>query len=94
MSKPNIKKLQKQCDDFNAVCKNGGRIMFKRDGVDEPYEARTRSEAYILSGHSAVVFVEGVSGCYQLSHCEPITENQPPAESAMVLKARLSRMHA
>ena len=32
----------------------------------------TRSEAYVLSGHTAVVFVEGVSGCVALSHLDPL----------------------
>lgn len=94
MRKPDAQALQRQCDAFNAACAPGGRIMFKRDFVDEPYEARTRSEAYVLSGHSPVVFVEGVSGCYHLTHCEPITENQSPADAAVALKGRLARLHA
>jgi len=94
MKNQNINNLKKQCDQFNTACKIGDRIMFKRDGVDEPYETRTRSEAYILSGHSAVVLVDGVSGCYQLSHCEPIAENQSPTVAANTLKVRLSRMLA
>lgn len=94
MRKPSAQELQRQCDAFNAACAPGGQIMFKLDFVDEPLEARTRSEAYVLSGHSPVVFVEGVVGCYHLTHCEPITENQSPADAARVLKARLARLHA
>lgn len=94
MKKLDSQKLQSQCDAFNAICAPGGRIMFKRDGVDEPYETRTRSEAYVLSGHSPVVFVEGVSGCYHLTHCEPINEGQQPDECAKLLMARLDRLHA
>jgi hypothetical protein len=29
-------------------------------------ETRTRSEAQVLGGHSAVVWLEGISGCYLL----------------------------
>jgi len=94
MKQPNTEALQQQCDAFNAICAPGGRIMFKRDSVDEPYEARTRTEAYVLSGHSPVVFVEGISGCYHLTHCEPILDGQSPAEAATLLMARLSRLHA
>jgi hypothetical protein len=32
--------------------------------------ARTRTEAQMLSGHTAVVWLEGVSGCISLSHVE------------------------
>jgi hypothetical protein len=33
--------------------------------------AATRSEATMLGGHSAVIFLEGVAGCVSLSHVEP-----------------------
>lgn len=35
-------------------------------------DTKTRSEAQVLSGHTAVVWVEGVSGCIALSHVEVI----------------------
>jgi len=31
---------------------------------------KTRSEAYVLSGHTAVLFLEGESGCVALEACE------------------------
>lgn len=31
----------------------------------------TRSEAEVLSGHTAVVWIKDVSGCVALSHVEP-----------------------
>ena len=66
MKKPNLKKMQKECDVFNAACPIGGAVTVKLDGVDEPLETVTRSEAQILSGHSAVIWLAGVSGCYLL----------------------------
>jgi len=33
-------------------------------------ETTTRSEAFVLSGHTAVVFVEGVSGCVAIEALE------------------------
>ena len=33
-------------------------------------ETRTRTEAQLLSGHTAVVWVDGVAGCIALSHVE------------------------
>lgn len=72
--KPNLKKLQAECDAFNAKCPVGGRVSVKLDFVDEPRITVTISEAQVLSGHSAVVWMEGISGCYHLSHVTPIEE--------------------
>lgn len=46
-------------------------------GLTEPKVGRTRSPAEVLSGHTAVVWVEGCRGCVGLSHVEPIAP--PPA---------------
>lgn len=64
--KPNIKKLQAECDKFNAANVVGTDVFVKLDGVDEPFRTKTRSAAEILSGHSAVIWLENVSGCYLL----------------------------
>ncbi len=73
MRKPNLKKLQAECDAFNALCPAGGKVHVKLDNVDEPFETVTRSDAQILSGHSAVVWMENVRGCYLLDRVTPIT---------------------
>lgn len=70
--KPNPLKLQAQCDAFNALCPVGGKVRVKLDGVEEPFETVTRSEAQILSGHSPVVWMENVSGCYLLDRVTPL----------------------
>lgn len=66
MRKPNTKKMQAECDAFNAKHPVGSDVVVRLDGVDEPFITRTRSEAQILSGHSAVIWLENVSGCYLL----------------------------
>ena len=66
MRKPNTKKMQAECDAFNATNPIGSDVFVKLDGVDEPFRTRTRSDAQILSGHSAVIWLETVSGCYLL----------------------------
>lgn len=66
MRKPNTKKMQAECDAFNAKHPVGSDVVVRLDGVDEPFSTRTRSEAQILSGHSAVIWLENVSGCYLL----------------------------
>ena len=66
--KPNLKKLQKQCDDFNEKYPVGTPVLLKKDFVDEPVMTSVKREAFVLSGHSAVAFFEGISGCYLISH--------------------------
>lgn len=69
-----LAKLQTQCDVWNKANPVGCDVMLKKDFVDEPVKTKTRSEAYVLSGHSAVIFLEGVSGCYHLSYVKPVTD--------------------
>jgi hypothetical protein len=72
--KPNIKKMQAQCDAFNAQCPVGGAVRVQLDGVDEPFETVTVSEAQILSGHTPVVWMKNVSGCYLLDRVTPLAK--------------------
>lgn len=69
---PSRESLQAACDVFNFDCRVGGRVAVKIDGTDKPLITTTRTEAQILSGHTAVVWLDGVSGCYCLSHVTPI----------------------
>jgi len=66
MRKPSIKKLQAECDSFNSKHSIGAWVYVKLDCVDKPFHTRTRSDAQILSGHSAVIWLDNVSGCYLL----------------------------
>lgn len=34
----------------------------------------TASEAFMLSGHTAVIHLNGISGCYALDRCRPTQE--------------------
>jgi len=72
--RPSVKKLQAACDRFNAICEVGDEVFVKLDGNDEPFRTRTKSVAQILSGHSAVIWLENVSGCYLLDR---VTKLQP-----------------
>lgn len=66
MKKTNVKKMQAECDAFNAAHPVGTDVLVKLDFVDEPFRTKTRSPAQILSGHSSVIWLENVSGCYLL----------------------------
>ena len=46
-------------------------IVFRDNG--EALETTTRSEAQLLSGHTAVVWVKGLAGCYYLENVRPKT---------------------
>lgn len=65
MRRPNVKKLQQQCDAWNAKHEVGCTVVLTKDN-GEQFETRTRSAAEVLSGHSAVIWLEGVTGCYLL----------------------------
>lgn len=53
------------CDEFNAAHPVGAAVTVLLDG-GEVRETVTTSEAQVLSGHSAVIWLKGVSGCYLL----------------------------
>jgi hypothetical protein len=71
MRKPNLAKLQAICDAWNLDNAVGEPVRLIRDS-GEVLITRTRSPAQVLSGHSAAVWVEGVAGCYHLSHVAPL----------------------
>lgn len=75
VKRPSLKKLQAECDKFNASVSVGDEVMVKLDGKDEPFRTRTRSVAQVLSGHSAVIWLENVSGCYLLNRVSKIEGN-------------------
>jgi hypothetical protein len=69
MERPSLKTMQKQCERFNAAHAVGDTIRCwtgPREG--EPVERKVRYPAMVLSGHTAVVYVEGGGGCVALSH--------------------------
>lgn len=70
MKRPNVAKLQKQCDEWNKAHPIGTSVILTRDS-GAVQETKTRSEAQILGGHSAVIWLDGVSGCYSLDNVRP-----------------------
>ncbi len=74
MSKTTEKKLaqlQKQCDDFNARIPIGSAVKLTKD-LGHVVETKTRSEAQVLSGHSAVVWLESERGCWEIERVAPL----------------------
>lgn len=65
MKKPSIKKLQKQCDNFNKKYPVDTEVFLEKDLVG-PVITQVARPAFILGGHSAVAFFKGISGCYSI----------------------------
>ncbi len=59
------KRLQRQVDTWNKRCSVGQKVLVLRD-MGETTLTHTRSEAQVLSGHTAVIWLEGITGCYAL----------------------------
>lgn len=49
----------------------GTPVIVTRDNGEE-LRTKTRSAAWVLSGHSAVIMVDGISGCYALERVRPV----------------------
>ena len=74
MTKPNIKKLEQEVAAFNRRFSVGDPVDYyetvddiEHTGISHRYA--TRTPAQILSGHTAVVWLDGKSGCVCCSHC-------------------------
>ncbi|MCX7071185.1 MAG: hypothetical protein NTW01_09355 [Gammaproteobacteria bacterium] len=57
-----------QVDSWNAEHPVGTPVYVRLDNGTE-METTTRSKAQVLSGHSAVIWLEGITGCYLLDRC-------------------------
>jgi hypothetical protein len=70
MKRPDPKKLQRQCDEWNSVHPIGTTVAYHPVIGGEYHRIRTtRSGAVILGGHTAVVWLNGESGCVALEAC-------------------------
>lgn len=70
-----LKQLQDQCDAWNAKHPEGTQVSYESViGEGETHRGATRSEAQVLSQHSAVVWLKGKSGCVLLDHCTVIEQ--------------------
>lgn len=64
--------VDKQAEAWNRKHAVGALVRYHRIiGEGEGVATKTRSEAWVLSGHTAVVMVEGVSGCVALDAVKP-----------------------
>jgi hypothetical protein len=61
---PSKQQLEAICQRFNKHFPVGTRVRLRKDSED--VHTTVRGEAYVLGGHSAVAFFEGVSGAYSI----------------------------
>jgi hypothetical protein len=66
-----LNELKAECIVWNHEHPVGTAVVY-HPVIGEPAgrETKTRSEAYVLGDHTAVVFVEGVAGCVALDALE------------------------
>lgn len=65
--------LQKTVDDWNAEHEPGVDVI-KTDDFGDETRTKTRSCAEILGGHTAVIWLEGTAGCYDLDRVRVVPE--------------------
>jgi hypothetical protein len=87
--------LEREVAGFNAQFKVGDVVAYREVLRDDcPVQVfSTRTEAQILSGHSAVVWLNGKSGCVLISHCRKATpeEVHEASEAQKLAEAETTR---
>jgi hypothetical protein len=70
MKKPNLKKLEAEVAAFNRRFAVGDPVEYLEVlEVGHVLRTKTITPAQVLSGHSAVVWLEDKRGCVLCSHC-------------------------
>jgi len=65
--------LEKRCAQWNAKHPIGTEVEYHPVIGAPAFRLRkTRTQAQVLSGHTAVVWLEGESGCVALEACVPV----------------------
>jgi hypothetical protein len=72
--RPTAAQLQTLCDEWNAAHPVGTPVIRYKlvNPLEDGTATKTRSEAWVMSGHSAMVMVEGVAGGVVLESVVPI----------------------
>jgi hypothetical protein len=67
--------IENQVNTFNKACPIGTPVTVTKD-LGEQIETVTRSEAWIIGGHSGVVLLKGISGGYLIDRVTPIIQSR------------------
>ena len=72
-SQSSIAVLERRCHNWNSKYPVGTDVEYHPVIGEEAHRVtKTRHEAYVLAGHTAVLFVEGQSGCVALDTVKAI----------------------
>ena len=66
------KNPEQEVADWNARVKVGDLVEYRSYPEAAPQTFKTRTEAQVLSGHTAVVWLAGKSGCVCCDACRPV----------------------
>jgi hypothetical protein len=72
MKRPNLKLISLQVENWNLKHPVGTAVTVRTDS-GAVIATKTKSPAQILSGHSAVIWLEGISGCHALDRVVAMT---------------------
>jgi hypothetical protein len=77
--RPSPAAQQKLADDWNAKHAVGTPVTRYKliNPLREPQETKTRSEAWVMGGHTAMVMVDGVAGGVMVESVKPIIKDRP-----------------
>ncbi len=67
MKRPSNSEQLRRLARFNRNFPVGTPVYLKQDGKLQPVLTRVREEAFMLGGHTPVVFLDGISSCYDIS---------------------------
>lgn len=77
MNRPSLSALKAQCDRFNAINPVGQTVTVRRDN-GELQTTVTTSKAELLSGHTPVIWLKGIRGCYLLDRVTAVDGQATP----------------
>lgn len=79
MRQPSLQTLTKQITSWNAAHPVGIAVQYHPVMNRPEFRERvTKSEAFILSGHTACIWLQDERGCVALDACKPVgTANAP-----------------
>jgi len=69
--RPSLKEQKNSIEVWNRHVSVGQYVHVRRDS-GEVEQRKTTSEAQLLGGHTAVVWLDGIAGAYALDRCTPI----------------------
>jgi hypothetical protein len=67
--RPTLKEQEQACEIWNLKHPVGTKVTCRMDSGEVRHTVTT-SEAQMLSGHTAVIWLDGISGCYLLARVE------------------------